>query len=470
MTGINEITAKEYVAALVERSRAAFKKIEYMSQEEVDHMVAKISWELDKEEVRQTLADMAMEESGFGDIPSKLAKVDSKIRGVYSEIKHRKTVGVIEENKEMGYRKLAKPAGVIGAIIPSTQPDMTPITTALFAMKSRDTVIFAPHPRGRKVGMYITELLQDILEGEGLPREVFLCIEPEMCSELVSRELMSQVDLVLATGGGAMVKAAYSSGTPAYGVGAGNGVMVIDDTADLKDMALKVRMSKTFDKAAGCSCDNSLVIFDSVYDEAVAALEGEGAFLAKDHDAIRKAIFPNWPKDHVINTDVVAKPVETIADIAGISIPEGTQFILVEESGTGHDYPLSGEKLCLVIALYRVKDIEEATELVNEIHSYSGAGHSCGIYSTSEENIMHFATYTHTVRVNNNLPNALVNTGSWTAGYPFSASLGCGTWGGNSCAKNVDLEYYMNYTYLATEIERHIPTDEELWGDTGIMD
>lgn len=469
MARINEEEARLYVEGLVEKGRKAFKEIEFYSQEQVDHMIAVISWELDKEEVRQKLAEMSMEESRLGNIPAKLAKVDGKIRGVYSEIKNMKTVGVIEDNKELGYKKIAKPVGVIGALIPSTQPEMIPITTALFAMKTRNAVIIAPHPRGKNVGKYVTGLIRDLLVREGWPADAYQCIDPEMNAVTTTQELMKQSDLIMATGGGGMVKAAYSSGTPAYGVGAGNAVMVIDDTADLKEMAAKVKMSKTFDNAAGCSCDNALVIFDSVYDEAIAALEAEGAFLTKEHDKIQSAIFPTWPADHNLNRETVAQPVEKIAKVAGIEIPEGTAFILVEETGTGFEYPLSGEKLCLVTTVYRAKDIEEATALVNKIHSYSGAGHSCGIYSYNQENIEYFALNTHTVRVNNNLPNSTVNTGSWLTHYPFSPSVGCGTWGGNICSKNVSIEFYMNYTYLTTEHKRHIPTDEELWGDTGVM-
>jgi sulfoacetaldehyde dehydrogenase len=313
--------------------------------------------------------------------------------------------------------------------------------------------------------------MRGLLKQHGIPEDALQCIEPSMVKVASTEELMKQSDLVMATGGAGMVKAAYSSGKPAYGVGAGNAVMVIDDSADLADMAHKVMLSKTGDLSAGCSCDNSLVIFDKVYADALEALQAEGGYLctADEHRKIQQAIFPNWPEDHVINRDIVAKPVSVIARIAGIEVPAGAKFIMVEETGSGPDYPLSGEKMCLVLAIYRCRNIDEAIARVNANHAFSGAGHSCGIYSCNQENIIRFALETKTVRVNNNLPNSVVNTGNWMAGYPFSPSLGCGTWGNTTCSKNVTLEYYMNTTWLAVEIDRRAPTDEELFGDMGVI-
>ncbi len=462
---------KAYIEGLIEKARKAQAVIEGYSQEQVDKLTAMLAYEMTRENIKQELADLALEETDLGDIPSKLGKIESKVKGVFYEIKHEKTVGIVEEIPEKGLRKIAKPVGVIGALIPSTQPEMIPITTALFCMKTRNAVIFAPHPRGRKTTYRTTEIMRGLLEKHGVPADMLLCFEPDMVKVPVTNELMKQSDLVMATGGAGMVKAAYSSGTPAFGVGAGNAIMVVDDTADLKDMAHKVMMSKTGDLAAGCSCDNSIVIFDSIYDDAIEALKAEGGYLASpdEHDKIVKAIFPEWPENHNINRDIVAKPIPVIAEIAGITVPEGTKFIMVEETGSGVDYPLSGEKMCLVLTVYREKDIDSAIARVNAGHAYSGAGHSCGIYSNNEENIVKMAMETHTVRVNNNLPNSVVNTGNWMAGHPFSPSLGCGTWGNNICSKNVTIEYYLNTTWLATGIDRTAPSDEELFGDTGVM-
>jgi sulfoacetaldehyde dehydrogenase len=468
---MNDSSANTYISAMIERARKAQSIAAQYTQEAIDRMTAIIAYEMTREVVKDELATLALEETQLGDYNSKIGKIDSKVKGVFYEIKKRKTVGIIDEFPELGLRKIYKPVGVIGALIPSTQPEMIPITTALFCMKSRNAVIYSPHPRGKKTTNHVTDMLRKLLIKNNVPEDLIQCIEPDMLSLEATNKLMRGSDLIMATGGAGMVHAAYSSGKPAYGVGAGNAAMCIDNTADLKDAAKKIRMSKTADLAAGCSCDNSLVIFEDVYDEAISALKAEGAFLCtpEEKQKIQKAIFPDWPKNHNINRNIVAKPVKIIGELAGLQFPEGTKFILVEETGSGVDYPLSGEKMCLVITVYRCKNIDEAIARVNANHAYSGAGHSCGIYSNNDENIVKFSLNTKTVRVNNNLPNSLTNTGAWFAGYPFSPSLGCGTWGGNICSKNVGLDEYMNTTWIATEIDRKVPTDEELFGDIDVM-
>lgn len=468
---MHEQTKELYIDGLIERARKAQAIIGQYSQEQVDKLTAMLAYEMTRPEVKDELAKLALEETELGDYDSKIGKIDGKVKGVFYEIKNEKTVGIVEEIPEKGLRRISKPVGVIGALIPSTQPEMIPITTALFCMKSRNACVYAPHPRGKRTTNRACDMMRALLKEHGVPEDMLISISPEELSVEATQMLMAKSDLVMATGGAGMVKAAYSSGRPAYGVGAGNAIMCVDDTADLKDMAHKVMLSKTTDLAAGCSCDNALVIFDSVYDAALEALKAEGAYLCtpEEHDKIRKAIFPEWPANHNINRDIVAKPVDVIAKLADIQIPEGTKFILVEETGSGVEYPLSGEKMCMVATVYRCKDIDGAIERVNANHAYSGAGHSCGIYSTNNDNVVKYALNTHTVRVNNNLPNGLTNTGSWGAGYPFSPSLGCGTWGGNIYSKNITLECYMNTTWIATPIQRHIPTEDELFGDTGVM-
>lgn len=469
MEAKNEMNYEAYVSEYVERARKAQAVISNYTQEQVDKLTAIIAYHMTRPEMEAELAQMALEETELVDYDSKVAKVEKKVKGMYMEIKHEKTVGIVEEIPERGMRRIKKPVGVIGSLIPSTQPELIPITTAMCTVKSRNAVVFAPHPRGKKTTFETVQKMRALLKANGCPEDVLQCVD--VVKVPVTNELMKQSDLVIATGGAGMVKAAYSSGTPAYGVGAGNAIMAIDDTADLKDAAHKIMLSKTGDLAAGCSCDNALVIFESVYDEMIKSLQAEGGYLAKpeEHDKIQKAIFPEWPANHNLNRDIVAKPIDVIAKLSGITVPEGTKFIMVEETGSGVDYPLSGEKLCMVLTVYKCKDIEGAIERVNANHAYSGAGHSCGIYSKNQEHIVKYALETHTCRVNNNLPNSVVNTGDWNAGHPFSPSLGCGTFGGNIASENIQLKHYMNDTWLATEIHRAVPTDEELFGDTGVM-
>lgn len=460
----NEVVT--YVEEIVARAKKAQKIAEKFSQEKVDELATALAWgTAANEDVLAELAALAFEETQLGDYDSKIFKMRKKIRGSLRDVKHAKTVGIIEEDIEKGLVKIAKPVGVIGALIPSTQPEMSPVQMALCSVKGRNAMIYAPHPRGKKTTFRTVEIMREILKKYGAPEDLLICVESPTLE--MSHEIMKQSDLVMATGGTPMVKAAYSSGTPAYGVGAGNAVIIVDETADLKDAAHKIMQSKTFDLAAGCSCDNSIVIQDSVYDEMIESLEKEGGYLAssKEKELIQKAIWPNWPKDHVINRDIVAKPVKTIADIAGISVPEEFKFIMVEETGTGVDFPFSGEKMCLVVAIYRYNSFDEAIAITNACHVYSGAGHSCGIFSFDDQHIEQLALKTYTTRVVVRQPQSWTNTGDWTCGMPFTCSLGCGTWGGNIVSENIVLKHYLNTTWVIRPIPAVIPTEEELFGD-----
>lgn len=459
-----ETDERRYIADLIERARTAQKVAEKFSQEQVDRLAFGIAYEVGtNDELVREIAEFAMEETKLGDVPSKVAKIKGKCRSVFYDIKNAKTVGIVEEIPEKGLMRVAKPVGVIGSLVPSTQPEMHPLVQAMNAMKARDAIIYAPHPRGKKTSVKMIEILRNIIKKYGAPEDLLICI-PEP-SKKKTEELMRQSDLVIATGGQGMVKAAYSSGKPTFGVGAGNACIVVDSSADLPDAAVKIKNSKLFDLAAGCSCDNSVIIMEDVYEEMLGEFGKIGAYLLDDNEKakLQAAIWPNWPADHMINRDVVAKPAGVIAELAGIKAPEGTSILLVEETGSGEKYPFSGEKMCVAIAVYKARNIEHAIKIVNENQAYSGAGHSCGIYSKDDEHIKKYSLETYTTRVTVNLPNALTNTGSWVSGMPATSSLGCGTWGGNICSENITLKHYMNNTWMIREIPCFQPTDEELW-------
>ncbi len=316
--------AGEYIAELIARAKAAQKIAEGFSQEKVDELAAAITWEIvaDDELVRE-LAEFSYDECRLGDVESKFIKVSVKCRGVYHDVKHEKTVGVIEELPAKGLSRIGKPVGVIGSLVPSTQAEMHPIVQAIFAVKARDAVIFSPHPRGKLTTKKTTDLIRSVMKRYEAPEDLFIAIEEPSIEK--TNELMAQCDLVIATGGQPMVHAAYSSGTPAFGVGAGNAIIVVDATADLADAAEKIKASKTFDLAAGCSCDNSVVIDHTVYDPMLQAFKNVGAHLldAEEKELLKKTIWPQWPDNHIINRDIVASPVTQIAEHAGITIPEG---------------------------------------------------------------------------------------------------------------------------------------------------
>jgi len=456
----------EYVAGLAARARKAQKTAEAFSQEEVDNLVLRIAYGLGcREEVIHDLAASALAETGLGDYASKVAKLKGKSRGLLNDLRGQKSVGLVEDNRETGLMRIVKPVGVIASLVPSTQPEMHPMINAMNAVKARDAVIFAPHPGARKTTFKTVEYLRAILKENGAPEDLLICAENPTIP--MTTEIMRQCDLILATGGGPMVKAAQSVGKPSYGVGAGNAVMVVDETADLAEAAEKIKISKTFDLSAGCSCDNSVIIQESVYDSMLEEFKAVGAYLATPEEKVKlqKALWPNWPADHVLNRGVVCKPVAEIARAAGLALPENASFILVEETGTGEGFPFAGEKMSLVLTVYKYREFSQAIEMLNANLAYSGAGHSCGLYSRNRDRLMELALKTYTTRVNFNLPNSASNTGNWFNKMPVTSSLGCGSWGGNIISENVALKHYLNNTWVISGLPPVMPSDEELFGD-----
>lgn len=453
--------AREYVAGLIERARKAQKVAEGYSQQFVDELITAVCWDIVKDGPAQEIAKLAVEESRMGTYEAKYAKLMVKLRGALRDMKGQKSVGIIERDDEKGIVKIAKPVGVVGAIVPCTNPEATPVLKAMMAIKTRNAVIFAPHPRTKRTNTFIVNLMRKTLNRYGVPEDLLIPIEEPTMD--ISNELMRQCDLILATGGSGMVKAAYSSGTPAYGVGVGNAVVVVDETADLKDAAHKAMMSKTFDYATSCSTENSMVIEESVYDKFIECLQAEGGYLVskEEKEKLQKGMWVNG----VLNRDIVAQPAQAIGKVAGIDIPGDRKFIMVEETGIGPDYPFSGEKLSVVMTLYKYKGFEEAIEKVNAITGYQGSGHSCGIHTKDADRAIEFALKTYTSRVMVRQPQCLANSGAWTNGMPMTLSLGCGTWGGNISSDNITWKKLLNTTWVSFPIENTQPTDEELFGD-----
>jgi len=456
-----EISKENFIGALIGRARGAMHQIGDYTQRQVDELAAAIVYATSREEVAMEIAKLALEETKMGHLESKCGKLTKKMPAVFYDIKNQKTVGIVEEIKERNLIKIAKPVGVIGALIPSTNPEGTPVFNALNAIRGRNAVVFAPHPRSKRTSYRVTEIMRGILELNGAPADLLQCIE--FPSKELSNELMRQCDLIMATGSSDMVRAAYSAGKPAYGVGAGNAVIVVDETADINDAANKIRLGKTGDFASGCSAENSLVIQSEIYTKMVEALIREGGYLASAEEKERLQNVM-WVDGH-LTKDIIAQPVEIIADLADIELPEGVRFIMVEETGAGPGFPFSGEKLSLVMTLYRYSDFEDAVCLVNTMTRYSGYGHSCGIHSDNEDHIRALALGTSTTRVLVRQPHGVGNGGNWCNGLPPTFSLGCGTWGGNIVSENVSQKHFINTTWLSYPIDREVPSDEEIYGD-----
>ncbi len=453
----------EEVAELIARSRAAQAVIATYTQEQVDALIRAMVWAVARPGVAEDIARHTVEETQLGNYEGKYLKIFRKTRATLMDIIDDRSVGVIEEDRERNLVKIAKPVGVIGALSPSTNPEATPVIKAISAVKGRNSIIVAPHPRAKLTNKLICDLMREAIVRMGAPADIVLSIDTPTVSK--TNELMRQCDRILATGGSAMVTAAYSSGTPALGVGVGNAVVTVDETADLDDAAEKIRLSKTLDLAASCSSDNSVILVDAIHDAMLAKLIAKGGLVLDDDQKSRlqQAI---WVEGH-INAKVVAQTPQFIADYAGFAIPEGTQFFIVPETGAGPDHPFSGEKMTVTMALYRVKDIDEAIAQTNRIQAYQGQGHSCGIYSTSDANIMKLAEGTRTSRVMVNQPQSASNSGNLWNGMRQTFSLGCGSWGGNGTNNNITWRDLINETWVSKPLAtpKTLPSDEELFGD-----
>jgi sulfoacetaldehyde dehydrogenase len=385
-----------------------------------------------------------------------------KIHGILRDALRQPSVGVIEEDHARGLVKYAKPAGVIASLVPMTNPVLTPPGTAIYAIKARDAVIFSPHPRTKKTSFEAVRIMRDVLEHEGAPPDLLQCVaEPSIP---MAQELMAICDMTLATGGPSMVKAAYSSGKPAFGVGAGNSTIVIDETADIEEAARNTRISKTSDFGSGCSSDGNVLIDHRIYDDLVKRLQVEGGYLANpDEKAMLEKVM--WDDEGARTMPTIAQPAPTLAELAGFEVPVDTRFLIVEQEEIGKDHRFSGEKLTTLLAVYRYLGFDQALEKVRQIYEVGGAGHSCGIYSFDDEHIDALARVAPVSRMMVRQPQSKANAGSFTNGMPMTSSLGCGIWGGNVTNENIGLKHYLNVTWVSRPIPEDRPSEQELFGE-----
>ena len=476
MTPDTDATIRQ-VEALVRRARNAQKIYERSTQERVDTIVTAAGWAIIEPSRNRELAELAVEVTGIGNVEDKVAKNHRKTLGLLRDLKGTKSVGVISVDEQKGIVEIARPVGVVCAVTPSTNPGATPANKIINALKGRNAVIVAPSPKGwsvcaRLVGFVHAQLEKAGME-PGLARDLVQVL-PAPVTKQSTALLMRLADLVVATGSQANVKAAYASGTPAFGVGAGNVAGIVDETADLEAAADRIVRSKTFDNATSCSSENSLVVVDSIRAGLLRALSARGAVLL---DAPQKATLASlmWLEGK-LSPDVIGQSATVIAERAAnrpgadrdawLAIAESRpRILLVDEDGIGHDHPFSGEKLSPVLTLFGAADFAQAAAVVERIYAYEGAGHSVGLNTTKDDRALELGLGLPVSRVIVNQPHCIATGGSFDNGLPFSLSMGCGTWGRNNFSENMGYRHYLNITRVSRSIAEVVPSEREIFGE-----
>jgi sulfoacetaldehyde dehydrogenase len=451
---------KQYAQELLTRARRAQKQIDALDQAAVDRAIQAVAWATSNEKTFTRLARMGVDESGLGDWEGRPNK-RFKIKGILRDALRQKSIGVVEELPEKGLVKYAKPVGVIAALVPTTNPALTPPGMGIYALKAKNAVIFSPHPRAKKTTIETVAVMRKALKKIGLPEDLYVCAERP--SIPLAQELMAICDLTIATGGPAMAKSAHSSGKPAYAAGQGNSTMVIDETADIKEAAHNTMLSKMSDFGSGCSADGNLVVEATIYDAFLEQLQLEGGYLVNDEQKAK--LEPVLWQDGHRTIDTIACPARVIAEKAGFTIPEDKKFLIVREERIGKDYPFSTEKLGTLLSIFKYSGFENALKMVEQIYATQGRGHSCGIYSFNDEHIHQLALAASVSRMMVRQPQSKANAGSFTNGMPMTSSMGCGVWAGNISNENISLKHYLNYTWVSRPTPEDRPSDEELYGE-----
>jgi len=461
--GAASVEATQSVTQLVRRARAAQSEYARWPQERVDEAALACGWAIMKPENNRALAELAVRDTGLGSVADKITKNHRKTLGLLRDIRGVRTVGVIAEYPERGITEIARPVGVVAAITPSTNPGATPANQIINALKCGNAIILAPSPKGYSTCEALLGFVRAELAKVGAPADLVQML-PAPVTKDTTHELMRECDLVAATGSQSNIRAAYSSGKPAIGVGQGNVVSLVDTSADLADAAEKIALSKTFDHATSCSSENAVVILAPAYEGMLAQLTAQGGVMldAREKARLQAFMFPGGK----LGTAATAQSAPRIARLAGLERPAAlaARFLMVEETGTGPSCPFSGEKLAPVLAVYRARDFDEAFARTCQIYEYQGKGHSVSIHTRDEAQAMRLGLEMPVARVIVNQAHCIATGGNFDNGLPFSLSMGCGTWGGNSFSDNMHWRHFLNITRIARVIPEKVPAEDEIFG------
>lgn len=462
MTGAEDTSC---IDELVQAARAAQRQYENKgSQSLFDKACQAVAWALMEPERNEQLSKLAVAETGLGNVADKIRKNHNKTLGLMRDLKDVKSFGHISDDTDKGLSTYLRPKGVIAAIVPSTNPLATPVNNIINALKTGNAIIIAPSPKGVKPATVLLGYIHDALEKLGLPTTLVQMV-PAPPSKPKTQRLMELADMVVVTGSQSNVRAGYMSGTPAIGVGAGNVVTIIDETADLKAAAAKIAASKTFDNATSCSSENSVIVVDAVYDEMQAALAEEGGFLLNDTQSQHVQDI-HW-QNGKMTTTLLAQDIDKVLKATGLdeSAPGNTRFLVLPQTDIGAHMPLTGEKMARFLSLHRAQNFDEAVEKAIAIQSYQGAGHSLGLHSSDDSRARHLAMQAKTCRVIVNQAHCFATGGFFNNGMPFSLSMGCGSWGGNSIDENLNWSHFVNHVNVVRVIPENKPELDEIFAD-----
>ncbi|MFK7902738.1 MAG: aldehyde dehydrogenase family protein [Nitratireductor sp.] len=460
MNALDELANVESIVASARKAQSDFEK--NGSQERYDIAANAAAWAIMEPARNKELAEMAVQTTGLGNVEDKIIKNHRKTLGLMRDIGAAKTYGVVSQDSATGITEIARPIGVVGAVVPSTNPAATPANNIINALKCGNAIVLSPSPKGVKcceqLIAYIHAEFDKIGEDKNLVQMV-----PAPGSKEKTQRLLEITDLVVVTGSQNNVKRAYTCGTPAVAVGAGNVSVIIDESADLKAAAEKIAASKTFDNATSCSSENSIVVVEEIFDAFMKALHAAGGRYTNDDVEIVAKL---WPDGH-LNKHVIAQDADKMMaalDLQNIE-SEGAEFIAVETKGIGPSHPLSGEKLSRVLAVYRATDFDHAVQITSQIQLHQGAGHSVGLHTQLKERAEILASNIPTCRVIVNQAHCFATGGAFNNGMPFSLSMGCGSWGGNSIDDNLHWKHFMQTTKIIHEIPAQEPKVEDIFSN-----
>ena len=458
---IVEFNSEAYINEYIERGRKAQAEYEQFDQEQVDKVVQAVGRVVFQN--AEELAELAVEETGMGVYEDKVAKNRSKASIIWNDLKDKKSVGIIDRDEKTGITKVAKPMGIVAAITPTTNPIVTPMSNIMFALKGRNAIIITPHHRSKGCSTRTVEYINEAIGKLGAPENLVQILEVH--SRENTKNLISSCDVTVATGGMGMVKAAYSSGKPALGVGAGNVQCIIDDDAVIKKVVPMIIAGRTFDNGIICSGEQSIIVNEDRFDEVVTVLKENKTLVVTDREDVLKVRNSIFDKEGHMNKHLVGQSVFSVGEFAKLDIPQDTRMIAVLADGAGKNDILAKEKMCPVIALFKTKDFEDSVETARLNLEEEGKGHSVCIHSHNRKNIEYAGDKLSVSRFVLNQSCASSAGGSFYNGLNPTNTLGCGSWGNNSISENLTYYHLINVSRIAEYMpDNHVPDEKELWG------